>query len=172
MGKSILILLAAALSLSVHAPLVAAGSSSDTTTTTVTAFVLKGTSCQKSNADIDVSLDCEDNGGTCRLGDTAQVSGTVTFNSAPPGNVHVDSKACLFYFSGVKLGCYTVATLDESLCSYMKGYVYRIPYTVYRIPYTVYRIASSSITSRYEVMLRFFSQRTLRLTIRLVLLVQ
>jgi hypothetical protein len=112
MGKSLLLLVAAALS----APALVAGSD-------VTAFVLKGTSCQKGNADIDISLTCEENGGTCRLGDKAQVSGTVTFNAAPPSDVHVDSKACLFYFGGVKLGCYNVASLDESLCSYLKGYV-------------------------------------------------
>jgi hypothetical protein len=126
MGKSILLrhalLLATAMTLSLSSvPLVAAAGSSDTT---VTAFVLKGTSCKNGNADIDVSLTCEENnGGSCRLGDTAQVSGTVTFNTSPPENVHVESNACLFYFSGVKLGCYSVGSIDESLCSYMKGYV-------------------------------------------------
>lgn len=113
MGKSLILLLAAALSV----PFVAGSD--------VTAFVLKGTSCQKGNADIDISLTCEENGGSCRLGDKAQVSGTVTFNSSPPSDVHVESKACLFYFGGVKLGCYNVASLDESLCSYLKGYVIR-----------------------------------------------
>ena len=85
-----------------------------------TAFEVKSATCQNGNT-IDISMSCEENGGVCRLGDKASVYGTVNFASYPPENVHIESKACIFYVGGTPLGCYAVASLDEDLCNYMTG---------------------------------------------------